>query len=218
MPCNIKKVKITNSPSKEEDISIVNKIKNGDKNAFENIVKKYRVHIYNKVSKCVGFDNEYTEDIVQDVLVKIYTNIDKYNSTHYSFSAWIIAITKNHLIDQIRKDKLTPSYRNSLRIHTGDPSSATDNVGVISTDHLIGHSYDMGKEMDYSDKMTAVRKFINENFNETEKDVLKMFYIEQMKYREIIEKLGIGLSLVKITLFRAKTKIKKKFGNNFAYC
>lgn len=221
MPNTIKRVKTINFSSKEEDVEIINKIKNGDKNAFEGIVKKYRVHIFNKVTKSVGFDHEYTEDIVQDILMKVYTNIDKYDPTHYSFSAWITTVTKNQLIDQIRKDKVTPTYRNSLRI-----------VSIIDTDAeivrmsnnqiaegLLGTPGEMGidHQMDRTQRIAYVRNFISNKLTEKERQIVSMFYLDQLKYQEIIDKLGIDMSAVKINLYRARNKFKQEFGHSYAH-
>lgn len=223
MPTTIKRVKNINFSSKEEDVEIINKIKNGDKNAFEGIVKKYRVHIFNKVTKSVGFDHEYTEDIVQDVLMKVYTNIDKYDPTHYSFSAWITTVTKNQLIDQIRKDKVTPTYRNSLRIASNPEISAdggNDRLlnNQISEEHLSSPT-EMGidHQMDRNQRVASIRNFINSKLSHSEKEIVTMFYLDQLKYQEIIDKLGIDMSSVKINLYRARNKFKQEFGHSYAH-
>lgn len=223
MPTTIKRVKTINFSSKEEDVEIIKKIKNGDKNAFEGIVKKYRVHIFNKVTKSVGFDHEYAEDIVQDILMKVYTNIDKYDPTHYSFSAWITTVTKNQLIDQVRKDKNTPTYRNSLRITSSHKISADGGNDImlsnqISEEHLNSPT-EMGidHQMDRIQRVASVRNFISNKLTENERQIVSMFYLDQLKYQEIIDKLGIDMSSVKINLYRARNKFKQEFGHSYAH-
>lgn len=217
MPQTFNRVKTINFSSKEEDVELVTKIKKGDKNAFDGIVKKYRLHIYNKISQQVGFDKQYTEDIVQDIFVKIYTNIDKFDPTHYSFSAWITSMVRNQLVDQIRRDKFRPTYRNSLRILPGLSSDLReslelDTCGVSIDDLNLSCESTIEQEIDSSIRTFSIKTFIKNKLNETEQKVIKMFYMEQLKYNEITEILGVDMTTVKVNLHRAKKKLQREFG------
>jgi RNA polymerase sigma-70 factor (ECF subfamily) len=45
------------------------------------------------------------EDLFQDVMLKVYRNLDRYNPL-YSFNSWIYSIARNHCLNFINKKRL----------------------------------------------------------------------------------------------------------------
>jgi len=50
-------------------------------------------------------DTHTIKDIRQEIFLKVYNNIHKYNSEG-SFEGWLRRLSRNYILDQIRKDKL----------------------------------------------------------------------------------------------------------------
>lgn len=71
---------------------------------LEEIVKAYTGILYNFIRRH-GYNNEEAEDILQDVFVKVWKNIDKFDENKSSFRTWIFTITKNAVYDSLRKTK-----------------------------------------------------------------------------------------------------------------
>ena len=80
---------------------IIARIKQGDKQAFTELVKRYRNQVASLAYKMV---NDYDEaaDIAQDVFVKMSKNIWRYDEKK-KFYTWLYRITVNAAIDYIRK-------------------------------------------------------------------------------------------------------------------
>jgi len=78
----------------------------GDKKSLEILIKKYLQSIYNFTFRFTGNESD-TEDIVQEVFVKVWKNIKKFDSQK-SFKTWLFTIAKNTSIDFLRKKKATP--------------------------------------------------------------------------------------------------------------
>ncbi|MFH2050712.1 MAG: sigma-70 family RNA polymerase sigma factor [bacterium] len=80
---------------------IIARIKQGDKQAFTELVKCYRNQVASLAYKMV---NDYDEaaDITQDVFVKMSKNIWRYDEKK-KFYTWLYRITVNAAIDYIRK-------------------------------------------------------------------------------------------------------------------
>ena len=74
----------------DESILISNTL-NGDIQSFALLVQAYQGQLYNFIYKMTK-SKEDTEDILQDVFVKVYNNLYKYNN-NYRFSTWIYSIT-----------------------------------------------------------------------------------------------------------------------------
>lgn len=76
-------------------------IQNGLK--IEEIVEKYLKRVYGFIFRLISHREE-AEDIAQEVFVKIWKNLAKYDSRQ-NFEAWLFTITRNTVIDWSRKKK-----------------------------------------------------------------------------------------------------------------
>jgi RNA polymerase sigma-70 factor (ECF subfamily) len=75
----------------------------GDTAAFEQIVRKYQKTIFNLVYH-MTHDFDHAEDLTQSVFVKVYENLDRYN-TNYKFYSWIYRIAVNESLNFIKRQK-----------------------------------------------------------------------------------------------------------------
>ena len=76
--------------------------------------EKIYLEFKNKVSAYVagkGISGHEAEDIVADVFLKVYKNLDRYDETKASLSTWIYTITKNTVITISDPVKLIQSLR-----------------------------------------------------------------------------------------------------------
>ncbi len=74
-----------------------------EQNNMQSIVAQYLKPIYNFAYRLSG-NAEDAQDITQEVFIKVWKNIKKYNPSQ-SFKAWIFAIARNTTIDWLRKRK-----------------------------------------------------------------------------------------------------------------
>ena len=70
---------------------------NGDSRALGQLIENHRDFIYNIVWRMV-LNTEDAEDITQDIIIKIITNLAKFKGES-KFSTWIYRITYNHVIN-----------------------------------------------------------------------------------------------------------------------
>ena len=75
----------------------------GDQNAFAQLVNRYKNLVYSVVLRMVN-NTEEANDLAQEIFIKLYKNLDKYQP-EYKFSTWLIRISTNHIIDYRRKRK-----------------------------------------------------------------------------------------------------------------
>lgn len=95
-----------------EDFLLVEKVKEGDLNAAENLIRLHQDWIYN-IAFRMTVNTQEAEDITQEILIKILTKIGSFNEKS-RLKTWIYRMTVNHVIDMKRKKKeqLIPSFSN----------------------------------------------------------------------------------------------------------
>jgi RNA polymerase sigma factor (sigma-70 family) len=72
----------------------------GNKEALENLIKKYQDWIFNIALTFVG-DKDESADLTQEVLIKIVTKLDSFKQES-SFKTWVYRIVKNHFLNMKR--------------------------------------------------------------------------------------------------------------------
>lgn len=95
--------KNTVAEEKLSDHQLIEATKNGDENAFAEIVARYRNPLTNYLYR---FLNDYEEavDLAQETFVRVYFAIDRYH-TQYAFSTYVYRIATNLAISEIRRRK-----------------------------------------------------------------------------------------------------------------
>ena len=168
-------------------------------------------------------DQQIAHDLANEILTKVYLNIDKYK-TQCTFNSWVWSIVRNHLVDHVRKSKLEPVNHNLNSLIQSFESNDSDNYKTLTVHYSDLSSDDQNPEEIIQDKnMDKARKeFVKNllgNVNEKERMILIHYYFDDMSYEEIAEKLDMGLSTMKVTLMRAKEKLKNRIGskNNIAH-
>jgi RNA polymerase sigma-70 factor (ECF subfamily) len=88
------------------DEQLAAKSKKGDEVALEVLVKRYLPILFNFSRKYVG-NAEAASDITQEVFVKVWKNINKFDDSK-KFKTWIFTLAKNTAIDWLREKKALP--------------------------------------------------------------------------------------------------------------
>lgn len=89
----------------DEELMLI--FKGGNNNAFDMLFDKYRNRIFRYVYNLFGGNTELSEDIVQEVFIKMVTGKDTYNP-QLKFSTWLYSITRNLCINRMK----SRSFRN----------------------------------------------------------------------------------------------------------
>lgn len=89
-------------PCAEEDTQLAERVKKGDEQAFQLLFDKHSTWVYNKIFRMLG-NHQDSEEVWQDVFVKVWQKIDKWDCNKGSFQAWLNKVARNTIIDAIRK-------------------------------------------------------------------------------------------------------------------
>lgn len=102
-------INFTVMPETLLDKNLIQQYLKGDEKSLELLINKYLKQIYGFVYKSVGSVAD-AEDITQDVFVKAWRNIRKFDQKR-DFKPWVFQIAKNASIDYLRKKRSIPFSR-----------------------------------------------------------------------------------------------------------
>jgi len=82
-----------------------------DDRAFSHVYDMYSKSLFAVINNLIK-DKDEAEDVLQEVFVKIWKNIDSYNESKGRFYTWILNIARNTSIDKLRSKGFNNSQKN----------------------------------------------------------------------------------------------------------
>ncbi|MBQ0734207.1 RNA polymerase sigma factor [Aquimarina celericrescens] len=92
-----------NNYSDQKDLELIHLAVNGNRNSLSKLIENHQQYIFNIALKMVNNIAD-AEDITQEILIKLVTNLSQYDSTKGRFRTWLYRITFNHFLN-IKKQK-----------------------------------------------------------------------------------------------------------------
>ena len=83
----------TADPGATEELALVNQARQGDNNAFSELVRRYERKIY-RLAKNITQNDEDAEDVLQDTFIKAYEHLDNFQGNS-KFYTWLVRIGVN---------------------------------------------------------------------------------------------------------------------------
>ena len=166
------------------------------KRAFSWLLDEFWTDVYNFQLKRVN-DEVEAEDISIQTFAKAFDKLHTYDE-HYSFRTWLITISKNIHIDNLRKQNET-----LLHLDREEKQSKT----LIDETPIIEDSLIMEQQFDYLLKSIKQLK-------EPYRMAIQLRYLHEKSYKEIAEEMQSPMSSVKITLLRAKKMLAEILKKN----
>ena len=192
---------VTASPP-NEDAALVERVKNGDDDAFAEIVERYEKLVFNaacRVLSSSGRSTDSADEIAEDAFVKAWRNIRSFRGD-CTLSTWLYRIAVNTAKDKLRADARHPTL--SLTSSDDDDEDREWDVPVTSGDTVPEDA------VERQETIIAVRRAI-ESLPEDMRRVVVMRDLNDMPYSDIAEILGIELGTVKSRLNRGRAALKK---------
>ncbi|WP_306352706.1 RNA polymerase sigma factor [Flavobacterium sp. '19STA2R22 D10 B1'] len=82
-----------------------------DDKAFTVLYDMYSKSLYGIIFNLLK-DKEESEDVLQEVFIKIWKNIESYNESKGRFFTWILNVARNTAIDKLRSKSFNNSHKN----------------------------------------------------------------------------------------------------------
>lgn len=170
-----------------------------DQNKFAILVERYEQKLLRYIKRLTGHYNDQSEDILQEVFIKIYRNLNNFDAS-LKFSSWAYRITHNESINHIRKKKETTPIE-------------TDDTETANLINILESDTDIQKEASQKELAAKIRKVIYK-LPKKYRDVIILYYLEDKDYQEISDILKKPKATVGTLLARAKSKFKHLYERN----
>lgn len=175
------------------DFKLVELAKEGDQNAFAELMKRYNRSLYHLILKMVRNVDD-AEDLTLEAFAKAFRNLERFKQ-EYTFSTWLFKIATNNCIDFIRKKKNNETFSlNNIYNHTENEEFSLD---------IADEASDPQEEAIRSQKAELMQKLVA-RLPAKYRKLVTMRYFEERAYQEIAEELEIPIGTVKAQLHRAK--------------
>lgn len=169
----------------QED-ELIERSKQGDKEAFSDIVIKNQSKIFNLCLSMVK-DEKAAEDLTQEVFLKAYEKLSTFQQKS-QFSTWLYRIAYNHCLNFLKKKNRTKEEEFKETILINEPESEFEN----------------GDQLQEAMNILSAKQRI----------IFDMYYIKKIPQKQIAVALNVPLGTVRSRLHYAKKKMKN-FYNSF---
>lgn len=175
--------------------SLVTRIKNGDQAAFRELYELFAMPMYNVCLRITNHEED-ANDVLQDVFVKVFQNIDKLEEAQ-TLPAWIKRISVNTALQAIKKKK----YVNF--------NEAIDSIDVENLSDL-NQEID---EQDHQERIKAVQDAVSA-LPDKYRIVFTLHVMEEYSLEDIAKMLGIVASTTRSQYLRARIKLSELLKKN----
>jgi RNA polymerase sigma-70 factor (ECF subfamily) len=179
------------------DSQLIEKAKEGDPSAFNQVVLAYRKRILGVISRLIGRPED-VEDVAQEVFVRLYYSLDQLRSADV-FEPWLYRLTVNAAYDYLRRIK---------RRHESRMADLSE-TQVLMADSVAG-----GKRSAEDEEKSRVREFVEALFvhvSEEDRILLTLKEVEGLSLKELEQIYRINENALKVRLFRARQRVIKAY-------
>lgn len=166
--------------------SLIEKIRQGDRAAFDRIFRRFYAPM---IRFCIRFvaDQDIASELVQEFFVKLWTSRDKLN-INTSFESYMMRCIQNNAITYINKERNHSEI--NLKVYTEE-----------------GEACDPSQELQSKNLETAYRKLLA-TMPEKRRLVFQASRFDGMKYAEIAEKYDLSQKTVEAHMSAAIKQLK----------
>ena len=182
-----------NEEFKLTDEQLIERFQNGDRHAYDELVKRYKDPLYNFVFRYLN--NQFAaEDIVQETMIKLFTHKHYYKPIA-KFSTWIYTIAKNLALTEIRKNKRRKTE--SMWNDQGQPIDVPSNEDSLE------------KKVQNELAVEELNKCLDE-IPENFRIAVVLRDFQELSYEEISKILEIPVGTIKSRINRGRIQLAEK--------
>lgn len=174
----------------QSDEQIVLRIRKGEKELFGLLIDRYEAKLTRYIKRFLQNEEDIT-DIVQNVFIKVFVNLQSFDVDR-SFNSWIYRIAHNETVTYLKK-------------------RGNEKVSFLDFDTMFPHPF--AKET--ADKPTLDKELENVMSSSLSlipikyREVLVLYYYEELSYQEIADVLHIPIATVGVRLRRGREQLEK---------
>ena len=174
-----------------DDATLVERSRDGDLEAFNQIVRRYQLRVYNLAARILG-DRTAAEDVAQDTFVSAYKALARFRGG--SLRAWLLRIASNLCYDRLRSAKRRPEQSldeamesPGFHVPSRDPSPEQQAISRELHNHvqraILGLPFD-------------------------QRNTIMLVDVQDLSYQEAAEAMDVSMGTVKSRLSRARAAVR----------
>ncbi len=164
-------------------------VRGNNNDAFGVLMNRYQPKLLRYGKKFLA-NEENIKDVVQEVFIKTYQSMQSFDATR-SFSTWIYRIAHNAFANAIRKKNRDPVIFLDFDALTAHP----------------GYEIDPAGEEERKEMQILIDKGL-EVLTPNYREILTLYYIEELSYQAIADILRVPMGTVGVRLSRAREALK----------
>ncbi|MEI6021624.1 MAG: sigma-70 family RNA polymerase sigma factor [Bacteroidota bacterium] len=168
-------------------------LNNGDQKAYAELLQRYHESVYFMMMKMCN-NKDDAEDLTIEAFGRAFKKLEQYNP-EFAFSTWLFKIASNNAIDFLRRKK----QKNAISIDSGFEDSERPDHSA----NIVSQTLDPEESFIKKQKIEAVRVLV-ENIKPMYREMIELFYFQEMSHEEISQKLNLPIGTIKAQLFRAR--------------
>lgn len=187
--------------SQNDDLEIIRRVINGESQLFSMIHEKYVKIVY--MHALSGLRNkQLAEETTQNVFLRVYRNLSKYDGSRGSFSTYLYEIVKSEIHTTFRNEKRSSFFRRER--------NNNNNIKDITNNNNTEDSIDGRTILDNKILNNQQSKYLYDcllKLNDNEKEVLIEFYFKELGVNDIANNKNMPIGTVKSCLSRGRDKL-----------
>ena len=180
---------------REDDVQLIYDILSGDEAAFSVLVQKYQKSVHALVWRKIG-DFHHAEEITQDIFLQVHKKLPTLKDPH-QFTGWLYVIANRFCIDWMRKKKF---------IVQSIEDTPTAEIEKSAYTRYLSEQ----RQAEASERRRETVKKLLAQLPESERTVVTLYYLGEMKVKEISKFLGVSVSTLNTRLHRARERLQGK--------
>ncbi len=180
--------------TRDEELAAVERVRQGDADAFEPLVSAYEKNVYNLALRMTG-NPEDAADMSQEAFIKAFNSLDGFRGDS-RFSVWLYRIVSNVCLDFLRRQSKRGAVSLSVEDEEGEQAQMDIPDSSQSPETLLERR--MTRE--------AVRRGLD-SLPEDSRQILLLREIQGLSYEELAQALQLEVGTVKSRIFRARKRL-----------
>jgi RNA polymerase sigma-70 factor (ECF subfamily) len=182
------------------EFGLIDRARQGDDAAFNQVVQAYRRKIFGTISRLIGRPED-VEDVAQEVFLRLYFSLDQLRSPEV-FEPWLYRLTVNAAYDYMRKQKRRMESR----------------MADLSEQQVeMADAHASGKRTTEERQKAGVREFVQSLLNDVSEEdriLLTLKEVEGLSLKELEKIYKVKENALKVRLFRARQRVLKAFSSH----
>ncbi len=171
------------------DVALVDAARAGSNDAFAELVDRYRAPVV-RLAYRLTHDPDEAKDIAQDAFFRAYRRLPEFQPER-PFARWLFVIARNASLDAIRRRRRAATFASQQQESDSAVEPGPEELALRNESATRVHAALESLPFKY-------------------RNVLELYYISGLRYREIALALDIPIGTVKTYISRAKRRLRNE--------